>query len=144
MYYIMKGGEYMSSNNSIIPPSNSTTEFIDVDEQTNNLLRLGFETEELEMIENTPYDDIIRAYIQTADQDYNTNLPDINAVIEANELSDIISNTEVTKRNIASQTMHNLLQEGGRRKRNRKTHSKKNKKSKKSRKSRRRISRRSR
>lgn len=130
----MRGGEKMPSNNSVIPPANSTTEFIDVDEQTNNLIRLGFETEELEMIENTPYDEIIRAYIQTAEQDYNINLPDINAVIQAEELSDIIAGTEITKRNIAAQTMHNLLQEGGRKKRRRKTRKiRKNRKSKKSR-----------
>ena len=137
----MKGGEKMPSNNAIIqPPENSTNQFVDVDENNNNLLRLGFETEELEMIENTPYENIIRAYIQTADQDYNINLPDINAVIEANELSDIVPNTEVTKRDVASQTIHNLLQEGGRKKRSRKT--RKNKKSKKSRKSKKRITRR--
>ena len=136
----MKGGEKMQSNNAIMPPpENSTNQFIDVDENNNNLLRLGFETEELEMIENTPYENIIRAYIQTADQDYNINLPDINTVIQAAELSDIVPNTEVTKRDVASQTMHNLLQEGGRKKRSRKT--RKNKKSKKSRKSRKRMSR---
>jgi hypothetical protein len=128
----MRGGEKMPSNNYVIPPANSTTEFIDVNEQTNNLIRLGFETEELEMIENTPYDDIIRAYIQTAEQDYNINLPDINVVIQAEELSDIIAGTEITKRNIAAQTMHNLLQEGGRKKRRRKTRKiRKNRKSKK-------------
>ena len=129
----MRGGEKMPSNNSFIPPANSTTEFIDIDEQTNNLIRLGFETEELEMIENTPYDEIIRAYIQTADQDYNINLPDINAVIQAEELSDIIAGTEITKRNIAAQTMHNLLQEGGRKKRRRSRKTRKSRKSKKSR-----------
>ena len=136
----MKGGEKMPSNNAIMPPSaNSTNQFVDVDENNNNLLRLGFETEELEMIENISYNDIIRAYIQTADQDYNINLPDINAVIQAAELSDIVPNTEVTKRDVASQTIHNLLQEGGRKKRSRKT--RKNRKSKKSRKSRKRMSR---
>ena len=129
----MRGGEKMPSNNSVIPPANSTTEFIMVDEQRNNLLGLGFETEELEMIENTPYDEIIRAYIQTADQDYNINLPDINAVIQAEELSDIIAGTEITKRNIAAQTMHNLLQEGGRKKRRRSRKTRKSRKSKKSR-----------
>ena len=135
----MKGGEKMPSNNAIMPPANSTNQFVDVDENNNNLLRLGFETEELEMIENISYNDIIRAYIQTADQDYNINLPDINAVIQAAELSDIVPNTEVTKRDVASQTIHNLLQEGGRKKRSRKT--RKNRKSKKSRKSRKRMSR---
>ena len=129
----MRGGEKMPSNNSVIPPANSTTEFIMVDEQRNNLLGLGFETEELEMIEHMPYDDIIRAYIQTADQDYNINLPDINAVIQAEELSDIIAGTEITKRNIAAQTMHNLLQEGGRKKRRRSRKTRKSRKSKKSR-----------
>ena len=115
-----KGGEasYNPNNNSIQP--NGTTinnEFIQVDEQQNNLLGLGFETEELEMIEHIPYDGIVRAYVETADQDYNINLPDINAVIQAAELSDVIQGTEVTKRNIASQTLHNLLSSGGRRRR---------------------------
>jgi len=137
----MKGGEKMPTNNSIMSPANSTNQFVDVDENTNNLLRLGFETEELEMIEHISYDDIIRAYIQTANQDYNINLPDINAVLNANELSDIVPNTEVTKRDVASQTMHNLLQEGGRRKK-RSRRTRRNKKSKKSRKNRKRISRR--
>jgi hypothetical protein len=137
----MKGGEYMPSNNSVTPPANSTNEFVMIDEQRNNLLGLGFETEELEMIEHMPYDGIVRAYVETADQDYNINLPDINAVIQAVNISDIIAGTEVTKRDIASQTMHNLLQEGGRKKkRSRKT--RKIKKSRRSRKSRRRISRR--
>jgi len=131
----------MPTNNSIMSPANSTNQFVDVDENTNNLLRLGFETEELEMIEHISYDDIIRAYIQTANQDYNINLPDINAVLNANELSDIVPNTEVTKRDVASQTMHNLLQEGGRRKK-RSRRTRRNKKSKKSRKNRKRISRR--
>lgn len=134
----MRGGEYMPSNNSVTPPANSTNEFVDINEQTNNLLGLGFETEELEMIENMPYDGIVRAYVETADQDYNINLPDINAVIQAVNLSDIIDGTEVTKRDIASQTMHNLLQEGGRKKKRRR----KTRKIRKSRKSRRRISRR--
>jgi hypothetical protein len=141
IYYIMRGGEYMPSNNSVTPPANSTNEFVMIDEQRNNLLGLGFETEELEMIEHMPYDGIVRAYVETADQDYNINLPDINAVIQAVNISDVIAGTEVTKRDIASQTMHNLLQEGGRKKqRRRKT--RKIRKNKKSRRSRRRISRR--
>ena len=131
----------MPSNNSVTPPANSTNEFVMIDEQRNNLLGLGFETEELEMIEHMPYDGIVRAYVETADQDYNINLPDINAVIQAVNISDVIAGTEVTKRDIASQTMHNLLQEGGRKKqRRRKT--RKIRKNKKSRRSRRRISRR--
>jgi hypothetical protein len=138
LYYTMKGGEYMPSNNSVTPPANSTNEFVMIDEQRNNLLGLGFETEELEMIEHMPYDGIVRAYVETADQDYNINLPDINAVIQSAELSDVIAGTEVTKRDIASQTIHNLLQEGGRKKKR----SRKTRKIKKSRKSRRRISRR--
>ncbi len=134
----------MPSNNSVTPPANSTNEFVDIDEQRNNLLGLGFETEELEMIEHMPYDGIVRAYVETADQDYNINLPDINAVIQAVNISDIIAGTEVTKRDIASQTIHNLLQEGGYKKKSkRKTRKiRKNKKLRKSRKSRKRISRR--
>ena len=60
-------------------------------------------------------------------------MPDINAVIQAEELSDIIAGTEITKRNIAAQTMHNLLQEGGRKKRRRSRKTRKSRKSKKSR-----------
>ncbi len=133
-----KGGEasYNFNNNGIQP--NGTTvnnEFIQVDEQQNNLLGLGFETEELEMIEHMPYDGIVRAYVETADQDYNINLPDINAVIQAAELSDVINGTEVTKRNIASQTLHNLLNQSGGRRRKRQT-KKRSRKSRKSRKTR--------
>ena len=137
-----KGGEasYNPNNNGIQP--NGTTinnEFIQVDEQQNNLLGLGFETEELEMIEHMPYDGIVRAYVETADQDYNINLPDINAVIQAAELSDIIQGTQVTKRNIASQTLHNLLNQSGgkRRKRQTKRRTRKSRKSRKTRKYRR-------
>ena len=139
---LRKGGEasYNPNNNGIQP--NGTTinnEFIQVDEQQNNLLGLGFETEELEMIENMPYDGIVRAYVETADQDYNINLPDINAVIQAAELSDIIQGTQVTKRNIASQTLHNLLNQSGgkRRKRQTKRRTRKSRKSRKTRKYRR-------
>ena len=78
--------------------------------------------------------EIINKYIETADQEYNINLPDINVVIQAAELSDIIPGTQVTKRNIAAQTMHNIFnQNAGRSKR---------RKSRKSKKSRRRKSRR--
>ena len=136
---LRKGGEasYNPNNNGIQP--NGTTinnEFIQVDEQQNNLLGLGFETEELEMIEHMPYDGIVRAYVETADQDYNINLPDINAVIQAAELSDIIQGTQVTKRNIASQTLHNLLNQSGGRRRKRQTKKRRSKKSRKSRKTR--------
>jgi hypothetical protein len=137
-----KGGEASyNPNNNGIQPNGSTVnnEFIQVDEQQNNLLGLGFETEELEMIEHMPYDAIVRAYVETADQDYNINLPDINAVIQAAELSDIIQGTQVTKRDIASQTLHNLLNQSGgrRRKRLTKKRSRKYRKSRKTRKYRR-------
>ena len=137
-----KGGEASyNPNNNGIQPNGSTVnnEFIQVDEQQNNLLGLGFETEELEMIEHMPYDGIVRAYVETADQDYNINLPDINAVIQAAELSDIIQGTQVTKRDIASQTLHNLLNQSGgrRRKRLTKKRSRKYRKSRKTRKYRR-------
>ena len=137
-----KGGEASyNPNNNGIQPNGSTVnnEFIQVDEQQNNLLGLGFETEELEMIEHIPYDGIVRAYVETADQDYNINLPDINAVIQAAELSDIIQGTQVTKRDIASQTLHNLLNQSGgrRRKRLTKKRSRKYRKSRKTRKYRR-------
>ncbi len=138
-YKKMKGGEASyNPNNNGIQPNGSTinNEFIQVDEQQNNLLGLGFETEELEMIENMPYDGIVRAYVETADQDYNINLPDINAVIQAAELSDVIQGTQVTKRNIASQTLHNLLNQSGGRRRKRQTKKRRSKKSRKSRKTR--------
>jgi hypothetical protein len=135
LYYTMRGGEYMPSNNSVTPPANSTNEFVNVDEQRNILLDLGFESDELEMIEHMSQNEIINKYIETADEEYNINLPDINLVIQAAELSDIIPGTEVTKRNIAAQTIHNLMQGGVRKRKGRK--SRKSKKSKKSRKSRR-------
>ena len=134
-----KGGEASyNPNNNGIQPNGSTVnnEFIQVDEQQNNLLGLGFETEELEMIEHMPYDGIVRAYVETADQDYNINLPDINAVIQAAELSDIINGTEVTKRNIASQTLNNLLNQSGGRRRKRQTKKRRSRKLRKSRKTR--------
>ena len=94
-----KGGATISSgNDAVIEPINN-----------NDLLGLGFESEELEMIEHMSQNEIINKYIETADQEYNINLPDINVVIQAAELSDIIPGTQVTKRNIAAQTMHNIL-----------------------------------
>ena len=119
-----KGGATISSgNDTVIEPINN-----------NDLLGLGFESEELEMIEHMSQNEIINKYIETADQEYNINLPDINVVIQAAELSDIIPGTQVTKRNIAAQTMNNIFnQNAGRSKR---------RKSRKSKKSRRRKSRR--
>ena len=107
-----KGGATISSgNDTVIEPINN-----------NDLLGLGFESEELEMIEHMSQNEIINKYIETADQEYNINLPDINAVIQAAELSDIIPGTQVTKRNIAAQTMHNILnQNAGRRSRRRRS-----------------------
>ena len=106
-----KGGATISSgNDAVIEPINN-----------NDLLGLGFESEELEMIEHMSQNEIINKYIETADQEYNINLPDINAVIQADELSDIIPGTQVTKRNIAAQTMHNLMQGGVRKRKSRKS-----------------------
>lgn len=107
-----KGGATISSgNDTVIEPINN-----------NDLLGLGFESEELEMIEHMSQNEIINKYIETADQEYNINLPDINVVIQAAELSDIIPGTQVTKRNIAAQTMHNILnQNAGRRSRRRRS-----------------------
>ena len=106
-----KGGATISSgNDAVIEPINN-----------NDLLGLGFESEELEMIEHMSQDEIINKYIETADQEYNINLPDINVVIQAAELSDIIPGTQVTKRNIAAQTMHNLMQGGVRKRKSRKS-----------------------
>ena len=120
-----KGGATINSgNDAVIEPINN-----------NILLDLGFESEELEMIEHMSQNEIINKYIETADEEYNINLPDINVVIQAAELSDIIPGTEVTKRDIAAQTIHNLMQGGARKRKGRK--SRKSKKSKKSRKSRR-------
>jgi hypothetical protein len=118
-----KGGATISSgNDAVIEPINN-----------NDLLGLGFESEELEMIEHMSQNEIINKYIETADQEYNINLPDINVVIQAAELSDIIPGTQVTKRNIAAQTMHNILnQNAGRSRRRRSRKSRKSRKSKKS------------
>lgn len=123
----IKGGSTIDSdNNEFIEPVN------------NILLGLGFETDELEMIENMSQNEIIHRYIETANQDYNINLPDnIQEVADANELSDIIQGTEVTKRDIAGQTMHNILNQNAGSRRRRK--SRKSKKSRKSRKSKRRT-----
>jgi hypothetical protein len=122
-----KGGSTINSgNDAVIEPINN-----------NILLDLGFESEELEMIEHMSQNEIINKYIETADEEYNINLPDINLVIQAAELSDIIPGTEVTKRNIAAQTIHNLMQGGVRKRKGRK--SRKSKESRKSKKSKRRT-----
>ena len=122
-----KGGSTINSgNDAVIEPINN-----------NILLDLGFESEELEMIEHMSQNEIINKYIETADEEYNINLPDINLVIQAAELSDIIPGTEVTKRNIAAQTIHNLMQGGARKRKGRK--SRKSKESRKSKKSKRRT-----
>lgn len=115
-----KGGATISSgNDAVIEPINN-----------NDLLGLGFESEELEMIEHMSQNEIINKYIETADQEYNINLPDINAVIQATELSDIIPGTQITKRNIAAQTMHNILnQNAGRRSRRRRSRKSRRRKS---------------
>jgi hypothetical protein len=125
-----KGGSTINSgNDAVIEPINN-----------NILLDLGFESEELEMIEHMSQNEIINKYIETADEEYNINLPDINLVIQAAELSDIIPGTEVTKRNIAAQTIHNLMQGGVRKRKGRKSRkSRKSKESRKSKKSKRRT-----
>ena len=114
-----KGGATISSgNDAVIEPINN-----------NDLLGLGFESEELEMIEHMSQNEIINKYIETADQEYNINLPDINAVIQADELSDIIPGTQVTKRNIAAQTMHNILNQNAGRSRRRRSRKSRRRKS---------------
>lgn len=118
-----KGGATISSgNDTVIEPINN-----------NDLLSLGFESEELEMIEHMSQNEIINKYIETADQEYNINLPDINVVIQADELSDIIPGTQVTKRNIAAQTMHNILNQNAGRSRRRRSRKSRKSRSRKSR-----------
>ena len=118
-----KGGATISSgNDTVIEPINN-----------NDLLSLGFESEELEMIEYMSQNEIINKYIETADQEYNINLPDINVVIQAAELSDIIPGTQVTKRNIAAQTMHNILNQNAGRSRRRRSRKSRKSRSRKSR-----------
>ena len=118
-----KGGATISSgNDAVIEPINN-----------NDLLGLGFESEELEMIEHMSQNEIINKYIETADEEYNINLPDINVVIQAAELSDIIPGTQVTKRNIAAQTMHNILNQNAGRSRRRRSRKSRKSRSRKSR-----------
>jgi hypothetical protein len=118
-----KGGATISSgNDAVIEPINN-----------NDLLGLGFESEELEMIEHMSQNEIINKYIETADQEYNINLPDINVVIQAAELSDIIPGTQVTKRNIAAQTIHNILNQNAGRSRRRRSRKSRKSRSRKSR-----------
>jgi hypothetical protein len=118
-----KGGATISSgNDAVIEPINN-----------NDLLGLGFESEELEMIEHMSQNEIINKYIETADQEYNINLPDINVVMQAAELSDIIPGTQVTKRNIAAQTMHNILNQNAGRSRRRRSRKSRKSRSRKSR-----------
>lgn len=118
-----KGGATISSgNDAVIEPINN-----------NDLLSLGFESEELEMIEHMSQNEIINKYIETADQEYNINLPDINVVIQAAELSDIIPGTQVTKRNIAAQTIHNIVNQNAGRSRRRRSRKSRKSRSRKSR-----------
>jgi hypothetical protein len=118
-----KGGATISSgNDAVIEPINN-----------NDLLGLGFESEELEMIEHMSQNEIINKYIETADQEYNINLPDINVVIQAAELSDIIPGTQVTKRNIAAQTIHNIVNQNAGRSRRRRSRKSRKSRSRKSR-----------
>ena len=101
--------------------------------QLNNLLGLHFDDGELQMAfeinPNLTYQQIVDRYYQTAQQDFNLNLPEINNVIQAEELSNILDTT-VEKRNVAAQTIEYLFeQNAGRR-------SRKNKKTRKIRKTR--------
>jgi hypothetical protein len=113
--------------------------------QLNNLLGLHFDDGELQMAfeinPNLTYQQIVDRYYQTAQQDFNLNLPQINNVIQAEELSNILDTT-VEKRNVAAQTIEYLFeQNAGRRTRrtrkNRKTRkTRKNKKTRKTRRTR--------
>ena len=101
--------------------------------QLNNLLGLHFDDGELQMAfeinPNLTYQQIVDRYYQTAQQYFNLNLPEINNVIQAEELSNILDTT-VEKRNVAAQTIEYLFeQNAGRR-------SRKNKKTRKIRKTR--------
>ena len=87
--------------------------------QLNNLLGLHFDDGELQMAfeinPNLTYQQIVDRYYQTAQQDFNLNLPEINNVIQAEELSNILDTT-VEKRNVAAQTIEYLFeQNAGRR-----------------------------
>ena len=104
--------------------------------QLNNLLGLHFDDGELQMAfeinPNLTYQQIVDRYYQTAQEDYNLNLPLINNVIQAEELSNILD-TNVEKRDVAAQTIHYLFEQNAGRK-TRKT--KKTKKTRKTRKTR--------
>lgn len=102
--------------------------------QLNNLLGLHFDDGELQMAfevnPNLTYQQIVDRYYQTAQEDFNLQLPEIATVIQAEELSNIL-NTTVEKRNVASQAINYLLeQNGGKNKRTNKK-SRKNKKTNK-------------
>ena len=101
--------------------------------QLNNLLGLQFDDGELQMAfeinPNLTYQQIVDRYYQTAQQDFNLNLPEINNVIQAEELSNILDTT-VEKRNVAAQTIEYLFEQNAVRR------SRKNKKTRKIRKTR--------
>ena len=104
--------------------------------QLNNLFGLHFDDGELQMAfeinPNLTYQQIVDRYYQTALEDFNLNLPEINTVIQAEELSNILDTT-VEKRDVASQAINFILDQNGggkRRKTNKK--SRKNKTNKKS------------
>jgi hypothetical protein len=94
--------------------------------QLNNLLGLHFDDAELQMAfeinPNLTYQQIVDRYYQTAQEDYNLNLPVINNVIQAEELSNILD-THVEKRDVATQTIEYLFQQnaGRRTRKTRKT-----------------------
>ena len=94
--------------------------------QLNNLLGLHFDDGELQMAfeinPNLTYQQIVDRYYQTAQEDYNLNLPQINNVIQAEELSNILD-THVEKRDVATQTIQYLFEQnaGRRTRKSRKT-----------------------
>jgi len=94
--------------------------------QLNNHLGLHFDDAELQMAfeinPNLTYQQIVDRYYQTAQEDYNLNLPVINNVIQAEELSNILD-THVEKRDVATQTIQYLFEQnaGRRTRKSRKT-----------------------
>ncbi len=107
--------------------------------QLNNLLGLHFDDGELQMAfeinPNLTYQQIVDRYYQTAQQDYNLNLPQINNVIQAEELSNILDTT-VEKRDVANQTIQYLFEQNAGRKTKKSRKSRKTRKTKKTKKTR--------
>lgn len=100
------------------------------------LYDLGFDEGDLEMVvdfdPSITIDDIIYKYTTTAQSVYNINIPIVEREIFSQNVSNALSNSRVTKRDIALETVYNLTRVGLGGKKNKKAkRTRKNKSNKK-------------